>query len=102
MKVSLEPDAAFMADVGIHVPGKGTVEVTFTFKHRGKKELDAFLKESKGKDDAAYIMMIASGWELEEEFNKKNVETFITKRHGSALAITDTYFSELLGAKEKN
>lgn len=103
-KISIVADATFVAPVSIHRPGKDAVDIDFTFKHRTKPELDKFRKEMEVKKpgDVEYVMLLASGWELDEDWSKKNLATFFSNYHTAAIAITQVYFEELRGAKRKN
>ena len=51
-RFTLNPTPTFTAKVGIHVPGAGTEQVEFTFRHRDRDQYQAFVQELKGKDDA--------------------------------------------------
>jgi hypothetical protein len=44
------------------VPGKPSVEVEFTFKHRSREELHAFIEVSGERADADTIMEMCIGW----------------------------------------
>lgn len=105
-KLSLNPEPTFEAAVNIHVPGKKPVPVKFTFKHRtrlGVKELWDEIKDGKfDGDDAAMVMALAKGWELDDEYTADNVRLLVDSYAGAAGAILDTYFRELAGAREGN
>lgn len=103
MQLRLQAEPTFEAKVPIHVPGKGPVDMSWTFKHRDRKELDQFLAgESQGLEDVAYILAIASGWGLTEPFNAENIGIFLGEYHAAARAIANKYLHELSGVKEKN
>jgi hypothetical protein len=100
MKIALAAEPTFDASVPIHVPGKKEpVMVRFTFKHMALDEFEKFSKEAKAKNmkNIDYIMRICAGWELDEEFTRKNMEIFLNQRHTSAAAIIQTYYQELFG-----
>jgi len=102
--LKLTADSTFNAKVAIPVPGKDAVDVGFDFKHRTKDELKAFLADKKvaKSSDAEYVMELATGWELTDEFNVKNVAVFLQHYHRAASAIRDKYFAELADIRLKN
>lgn len=101
-KLKLVAEPSFKATVEIPVAGGEVVLVLFTFKHKTKTQLDEFIKSREGKSDADSMMEMCSAWELEDEFNRQNVETLLENRIGAALATYRTYVQELVGARTKN
>ncbi len=123
-KVSLTPPTTFRAEVEIRTPGGALAFVSFDFKHRTKssiKELLASMQppepadpknitEAEAAARAAFveqeghelIMDIASGWDLDDEYNIKTVERLTEAYAGSAQSIFNTYLAELSGARLKN
>lgn len=100
-KLTLNPNPTFKAKVGIPVPGSDEpAEVEFTFKHRTKDELDAWMKESA--EDLQKVMEMASGWDLSDKFNEANVQKLLQNYFGAAAAIVTGYLSELMKAKKGN
>lgn len=98
--IKLKADPTFEAPVLIPVPGRADpVAVKFTFKHR---TVDEFAKFSQlvDRSDIDGVMAVAVGWELTDDFTKKNVNTFLENYHGAAIAIAKKYISELLGMPE--
>lgn len=102
MEIHIKAEPTFEEKVGIPVPGKGAVDVLFTFKHRTKDELQKFLKDTEQLKGAEYVMKLISGWEFTDEFNKKNVEIFLQNYHGAEIAIAVGYAKALSGARLKN
>jgi len=101
-KFTLTPSPTFKAKVGIPVPGNGTTAVEFTFKGRTRDEFKTFIDELANREDVDVIMDIASGWELEDAFDKENVEELIQNYLGAARAIIEKYLSELTQARLGN
>lgn len=99
-KLSLKANPTFKAKVGIPVAGGEAVEVEFTFKHRTRDDLNAWLKESK--DDVTGILEMAEGWDLAEPFDKENVELLVQNYIGAPKALIEKYLDELYQAKLKN
>jgi hypothetical protein len=101
-KLKLQPDPTFKAKVAIHQPGAEPVDVEFTFKHRGRKELASFAEAMSGIGDAELILALATGWELEDPFNAENVAVLVEHHYTAPAAIWMTYLEALTKAKEKN
>jgi hypothetical protein len=102
-KIKLNPDPTFSAPVTLPVPGKPSVEVEFTFKHRTRSELKAFIDVSGERQDADTIMAMCTGWELEEVFNKDNVDLLVENLCLSAPSrVFNVYLDQLIKGREKN
>lgn len=99
-KLSLIANPYFNAKVKIPVPGQDDAEVTFTFKHRTKDELEAFGKD--GGDDVQMILDMAIGWDLPEALNEETVRSLTQNYYGAPEAIATSYFTELMKARKKN
>jgi len=96
--LKLNADPTFRAAVPISVPGTREPEkVHFTFRHQKKDELKQFLATAKEMKDEDYVLAVAMGWELSEEFNRENVQRLLQNYHGAAQAIAATYVFELSG-----
>ncbi|HYD58970.1 MAG TPA: phage tail assembly chaperone [Noviherbaspirillum sp.] len=103
-KLVLTPNPTFKAKVAIPVPGAGTTDVEFTFKHRSKDQLKEFMESNDGRGDVEVIMDMCSGWELAEPFDEEHVEQLAQQYVGSSQAIFETYLRESTGAgyRQKN
>jgi len=93
--LKLIADPTFKAKVGIPVPGKPPAEVEFTFKHRTREELDKFMKETDGREDADIVMDMVTAWGLTDAFTRDNVQLLLSNYIGAPGAITSTYMQEL-------
>lgn len=102
MEIHIKAEPTFEEKVGIPVPGKGIVDVLFTFKHRTKDEFKKFVEESKDVDGVDYVLKVATGWQFTDDFNKKNVTTLLQNYHGAENAIATAYTKALIGARAKN
>jgi hypothetical protein len=114
--LKLTPEPTFEAPVKVHVPGKGEVEMTWTFKYRDADEMAALCEKMQAKGRAAEkskkratradliaaTLDIASGWSLEEAFTEKNLDTFFLHYPKSFIDIQAAYFEEYKGARRKN
>lgn len=94
-KLSLIPNPTFNAKVDIPLPGGQTSEVLFTFKHRTRDALAEWVKVDQKDVDA--IIDAATGWDLTDEFNAKNVEKLCQNYMGTLTAFMKTYIGELTG-----
>ena len=106
-KLKLIPDPTFEAKVAVPVPGAGTVDVKFTFKHRTRDELQRFLAETASDaeskmDDVQLVMACACGWELADTFDEKNVGEFVRQYIAGPASVYETYTAEMIGARLKN
>jgi len=111
MKLKINPDPQFQADVTITVPGQsepGTLPLTF--KYRGRDEykalLDSFEQEkgskTKGKTfDEAFPDFVV-GWGLEEEFTPENIKTFLNNYPAAYQEIFSEYSRLLFASRIKN
>lgn len=101
-RLKLNPAPTFKADVLIPVPGDKSAPVKFTFKHRTKDQASAFVSDEDREINAAAVLDMAEGWDLEDDFTEANVERLLENYIGAASAIFITYIRELRGAREKN
>ncbi|AZY48858.1 phage tail assembly chaperone [Bordetella avium] len=101
-KFVLTPNPTFKHKVPMPIPGGGFVDVEFTFKHRGKEALKEFLEEANELEDTDLIMAISTGWELEDAFERANVEKLVENYVGAARAIFGAYMDEVVKARLGN
>jgi hypothetical protein len=101
-KLTLKVDPTFPAIVDIPKAGSEPVQIRFDFKHRTKDELNEFTKTRADKTDVEYIMEMATGWDLNDEFNAENINSVCQNYIASPLAIYMKYVDELVKAKAKN
>lgn len=101
-KLSLKIDPKFQATVDIPKAGSEPVQIKLDFKHRTKDELSEFTKTRDDKTDVEYIMDMATGWDLDDEFNAENVNALCQKYITAPIEIYKKYIDELVKAKAKN
>lgn len=101
-KLKLNPDPTFKRPVGLTTHDGQVVQVEFTFKHRDREAAKKLDKELKGKEDADVILLVACGWELEDEFNAKNLKVLAKNYMSAALEIFHEYLRALNGARLGN
>lgn len=113
--LKLNPDPTFTDDVEITVPGQkepGTIPLTFKYRNRDEfKEWFGGLDEKrdkngkvtrKGKTFTEAFLEFVLGWGLDEEFNKENVEIFLTNYPAAYQEIFTQYSKMLLVSRIKN
>lgn len=101
-KLSLVAKPTFSAKVQIPVAGDKAASVQFTFKGRTREAFKAFVESLTDREDVDVVLDIASGWDLDEPFEKLNVELLLQNYLGAARAIIETYINELTSARVKN
>jgi hypothetical protein len=83
------------------------MRIEFVFKHKGKKELRAFLKSletaDETRDDFVILSEVVTDWtNVKEKFTPENFEAFLDAYPTAARALFDAYLPALLEGKEKN
>ncbi len=79
------PNPVFAAAVALTVPGQaasGTIEVDF--RHKGRKELAAWIEAVNGKQDAELLAEVINGW------------SGVQDKDGAELAYTPAMLAQLL------
>ncbi len=56
----------------------------------------------KAKTATDFLLEIIAGWALPDKFNADNLAELIENYPAAMKAITETYYRELLGQREKN
>jgi hypothetical protein len=101
-KLILTPSPTFKAKVSIPVPGSAPVDVEFTFKGRTRTAFKDFVDSLKDREDVDVLMDICSGWELEDAFNRENIEALNESYLGASRAVIEKYFAEITNARLGN
>ena len=101
-KLNFTTAPTFTLKVAIPVPGKKPADVEFTFKGRNRDEFQAYLDASSSKEDVDALMDTVTGWELENEFCREEVERMMLFYPASPRAIIQRYISELSGVRLGN
>lgn len=101
-KFNLSAVPTFKAKVAIPVPGAKPVDIEVTFKHRTRDAFKEFVENLEGREDVDVILDIASGWDLEDAFDKDSLEELTQNYIGSARAIIETYIGQLTNARTGN
>lgn len=101
-KLKLQPNPTFKASVGIPVAGGDPVSVEFTFRHRSRDDLQAFIDGSPKRSDVENIMDMATAWELSDAFTAESVQLLVQNYISAPLAIFQSYLDELVKARTGN
>ncbi|WEY17677.1 putative tape measure chaperone [Vibrio phage Vc1] len=90
----------FWLPVEFVLPDGNVAEFKFKVKHHTSDEL----KEITGReqDDIEFILAIATGWDLEDEFNIENVSDLVKTYPAAVLALMGNYMKALAGQRVKN
>ena len=101
-KLILAASPTFKAKVGIPVPGGQPVLVEFTFKHRDADAYEEWRQTLPGRDETDLILDMVSSWDLDDAFDRDNVEQLLKQYMGSGAAIFEKYLKENCAAKLGN
>ena len=101
-KLNFTTAPTFTLKVAIPVPGKKAVDVEFTFKGRNREEFREYLDASTNKEDVDALMDTVTGWELENEFCREEVERMTLFYPAAARAIIQRYITEISGVRLGN
>lgn len=101
-KITLAPLPDFKLPVKFTMPDGNEGSILFTVRHLKAKEVQAMYESENIVTDSEFIMKLATGWDLEEEFNEENAKTLVEFYPGAALALTGSYLSALAGQRVKN
>lgn len=101
-KLKLVAAPAFKAGVSIPVAGGPDVEIGFTFVHRTKDDMQAFMESREGRSDVQSCMDMVSDWDFDEPLNADNMALLLQNYIGAPVAIYRTYVEQLTKAKLGN
>lgn len=109
---SIVPDPTFTAPVFLSRPAaEAAVKVTFTFKHKSLRELNAWLaKASSFKSDADFLGEVIAGWGAEIvgpddkplPYTKAALAQLLDRFPGSGAEIMRDYRKRLKDARQGN
>jgi hypothetical protein len=101
-KFTLTPSPTFRANVSIQIPGERPAQIEFIFKHRNREEFRKFSEGLEGRGDVEILLDIASGWDLDDAFDEKNLQQLVDNYMGAGRAVLETYVTELTASRAKN
>lgn len=100
-KLTLAPLPDFNLPVVFQMPNGERAEMSFKVRHIKASEVqELYVKE--GVKDSDFILKVATGWNLPEEFNEENAIELIGYYPAAAIALTQAYLSALAGQRAKN
>lgn len=105
MKLKLNPNPTFKHTINIPIPGEATPgQIEFTFKAMSLDDYLAFFDDAakNSKPDTDVLAEIALGWNLDEPFNKENLEKLKQNYIGSLDIVLQGYIRELGKARLGN
>lgn len=100
--LKLNPDATFKHTVYIPVAGGEPQPLELVYKWRSAKAMDEFTEKHKDGFGADAVMDCVSGWNLDAEFNRENVEKLLENYLLAALRIVTGYIDEVFNARLGN
>lgn len=103
-KFKLKPVDDFKLPIDFNMPNGEQARIVFTVKHKRAKDIGA-LFSATGDDktsDESFVMNIATGWDLEEDFNLDNVREAVEFFPGMVVEFTRAYMNALAGVRAKN
>lgn len=101
IKLTLGPLPDFKLPVSFVMPDGNEQQIIFTVKHKPASEVHEMYKK-EGIKDADFIMLLATDWDVEDEFNKENAARLVDYYPGAALALMSAYLGALAGQRVKN
>lgn len=101
-KFKLEANPTFKATVALPIHGGKDVPVEFEFKHRTRKQMDAWMKDIKGKTDIELLEDVLAGWALDDAFTKENMELLAENFAGAPREIVTAYIDNITQARKGN
>ena len=92
----------FKLPVKFTMPNGEDAKIVFTVRHLSSAEVQEMYSKEDGMKDNEFITRIASGWDLEEEFNEENAAKLVQFYPSSAYELTAAYMKALAGQRAKN
>lgn len=99
-KLKLEKLPTFKFTVPFVMPNGEDAEIVFDGKHIKVSELQAMSENEVS--DIDFVKAVVEGWDLEEEFNDKNIGELLDLFPGVAFALGQEYRKALIGYRAKN
>ena len=101
LKLTLIANPTFPSTVTVPTPS-GPASLDVVFKHKDREQYKEFVKDIDKREDIDVMLEIVESWGLEQEFNRENLQIFMTQYMAGPRAIIEDYFSKLTGAKLGN
>lgn len=108
-KLKFTPNPTFELLVSVPIAGESEdEEVTFTVKYlTGKERHELFKFNVDGNETLTdyfirLLKQIVLGWDLDKEFNEKNLDTLLDNYPQIPMIFKEKYLNECWGVAEKN
>ena len=101
----IKANPTFVATAKIPAAGGDILELKWVFKHRTRKQLEAFLQEAAKAEmsDVDGILDMVEGWEeVDTPFSREAVEELLDQYHDVVRPTMDAYLQGINGAKQGN
>jgi hypothetical protein len=111
MALRRKPNPTFRYTVSLAAPGEGDPHVyTFIGRHKKQRELEEIARSGKEYDgrEAAYLMQVLDGWDLQDAagkelpFTLEALDELLNDYPGSWLVIFRAYAEQLPASRTKN
>lgn len=102
MKLTLARLPDFPLPVVVTLPNGDEAHMTFKVKHVSATEFQELYSAERVVSDHELIMNLASGWNLEDEFNEENAKKLVSFYPNAALVLASSYLKALAGQRVKN
>lgn len=102
MKLTLGALPDFKLPVKFTLPNGEEETIIFTVRHKKASEIQEQYTADKPVSDVEMITFLASGWNLDDEFNDENVKQLLDYYPATAIALTGAYMRALAGQRVKN
>lgn len=100
-KLTLGPLPDFKLPVEVVLPNGESGKIVFTVRHKKASEIQELFGKGNAQD-IEFLQSLATGWDLDEEFNEDNMKQLIDLYPGFVVALTTSYLKALAGQRVKN
>lgn len=102
MKLTIGPLPDFKLPVKFAMPNGEDQTIIFTVRHRKTSEIHERYTSDTPMSDVEMITFLASGWNLDDEFNEENIKQLLDYYPATAIGLTSSYMKALAGQRVKN
>lgn len=92
----------FPLNVTFTLPNGESADIRFTVKSLKASEVQDLYAKSDEMTGAQFIASLATGWNLEDEFNEENQNILVDRYPAVAIALVTSYMEALAGHRVKN
>lgn len=110
MAFCLKPAPTFASDVRLTIPGQPSPGVlTITWRHKGRKEAEAWVKGAAGRKDPEILGEVIAGWSgvtddqgQDVPFTCEALESLCNDFPAAGMELFDAYLAALSESRAKN